>query len=388
MVARSSGGRKVVSSNLASPTKETENNMLLKKRGALTIQRIKDLCDYGCIKSENTFDEGQIQPASLDLRLSKKCWQISASFLPGKNKTVNQKLSILSTKEIDIEEGKLLKRGCIYIVELQEKLELPEDLSCIANAKSSTGRLDILTRLISDNSNCFDTISAGYKGKLYVEIAPISFSIIIKSGITLNQIRFHYHQNILSDEELNNLNRNNSIVEDKSQIDNGITISVDLKVRGSKPVGYKAKKGAPAVNLSKLNYHNVGDYWDRVTTTDGSMILEPGAFYILRSREYIVIPPHLAAEMVPYEVKMGEFRVHYAGFFDPGFGAQMTSEKEKSKAVLEIRCHETPFILEDKQVIGKLIYETLTEVPIEVYGKKIRSNYQGQDLKLSKHFSC
>ena len=377
-----------MSSNLASPTKETENNMLLKKRGALTIQRIKDLYAYGCIKSENTFDEGQIQPASLDLRLSKRCWQISASFLPGKNKTVNQKLSILSTKEIDIEEGKLLKRGCIYIVELQEKLELPKELSCIANAKSSTGRLDILTRLITDNSNCFDRIFSGYKGKLYVEIAPISFSIIIKSGITLNQLRFHYNQNILSDVELNTLNQKTSIVEEKSQIDNGVTISVDLRVRGSKPAGYKAKKGAPPVNLSKLNYHNVADYWDRVITTDGSMILEPGAFYILRSREYIVIPPHLAAEMVPYEVKMGEFRVHYAGFFDPGFGAQMTSEKEKSKAVLEIRCHETPFILEDKQVIGKLIYETLTEVPIEVYGKKIRSNYQGQDLKLSKHFTC
>ena len=362
--------------------------MLLKKRGALTIQRIKDLWAHGYIKSDKEPDDGQIQPASLDLRLSKKCWQISASFLPGKYKQVNQKLSILSTKEIDIEEGKLLEKGCIYIVELQEKLELPEGLSGIANAKSSTGRLDILTRLITDNSNCFDKISAGYKGKIYVEIAPISFSIIIKSGITLNQLRFHYHQNILSDEELNSLNQSNSIVEDKSQIDNGVTISVDLKVRGSKPVGYKAKKGSPPVNLSKLNYHNIEDYWDRVTTIDGSMILEPGAFYILRSREYIVIPTHLAAEMVPYEVKMGEFRVHYAGFFDPGFGVQMTSDKEKSKAVLEVRCHETPFILEDNQVIGKLIYETLSEMPLEVYGKKIKSNYQGQDLKLSKHFSC
>ncbi len=322
----------------------------------------------------------------MDLRLSKKCWEVEASFLPGNNTTVRQKLSKLQKREIDISTFKTLTRGKIYIIQIQEELSLPNNISAVANAKSSTGRLDILTRLVSDNSSSFDHIRKGYKGKVYVEIAPISFSIIIKEGITLNQLRFHNVQNIMTDRQLEKLNTRFNIVENSTQIDNGITISVNLKSKGNEPIGFKAKENCPAINLSKLNFYKAETFWEKLLSKKGCITLTPGAFYILRSKEYITIPPQTAAEMVPYEVKMGEFRVHYAGFFDPGFGFIKNIKEKRSKAVLEIRCHETPFILQDSQIIGKLIYETLSSIPYTTYGEIIGSNYQGQTLKLSKHF--
>ena len=359
--------------------------MLFKRKGALPAQQIIDLHKRSCIKCVTPLADSQIQPASMDLRLSKKCWEVEASFLPG-NRTVKQKLSKLKKREINLSTFKTLTRGKIYIIQIEEELSLPDNISAVANAKSSTGRLDILTRLISDNSSCFDRVSRGYKGKVYVEIAPISFSITIKEGITLNQLRFHNGQNILTDQQLEKLNSKFNIVENATQIDNGITISVNLESKEDEPVGFKAKENCPPINLSKLNYYKVETYWEKLFSKKGYITLVPGAFYILRSKEYITIPPQTAAEMVPYEVRMGEFRVHYAGFFDPGFGFARNIGKERSKAVLEIRCHETPFILQDSQIIGKLIYEALSGTPNSIYGEKIGSNYQGQTLKLSKHF--
>ncbi len=360
--------------------------MLLKKRGALPAEQILALHKRSFIKSEQPFTDNQIQPASMDLRLSKKCWQVEASFLPGQKTTVRQKLSKLKKREIDLGDFKTLRKGKIYIIQLQEQLNLPENISAVANAKSSTGRLDILTRLISDNSSCFDIIRKGYEGKIYVEIAPISFSITIKEGITLNQLRFHNEQKIITDKQLKQLNNKYNIVESETQIDNGITISVNLKSKDNEPVGFRARENCPAINLSKLNYYKIETFWERLFSKKGYLTLAPGAFYILRSKEYITIPPQTAAEMVPYEVKMGEFRVHYAGFFDPGFGFTKNVKENRSKAVLEIRCHETPFMLQDSQIIGKLIYETLASIPKSIYGEIIGSNYQGQTLKLSKHF--
>ena len=360
--------------------------MLFKKKGALCAEQITDLYKQSFIKCEQPFTDNQIQPASMDLRLSKKCWEVEASFLPGKKASVRQKLSKLKTKEIDLGNFKTLRKGKIYIIQIQEELSLPTDTSAVANAKSSTGRLDILTRLISDNSSCFDHVRKGYKGKIYVEIAPISFSITIKEGLALNQLRFRNEQQIMTDRQLEKLNAKFSIVDNLTQIDNGITISVDLKARGNKPVGFKARENCPAINLTKLNFYKVETFWERLFSKKGCITLSPGAFYILRSREYVNIPPSTAAEMVPYEVKMGEFRVHYAGFFDPGFGFTSSKQDKRSKAVLEIRCHETPFILQDSQIIGKLIYETLARRPHATYGELIGSNYQGQTLKLSKHF--
>ena len=360
--------------------------MLIKKKGALPAEQIVALHNHSFIKCEQPFTDNQIQPASIDLRLSKKCWEVEASFLPGQSTSVRQKLSKLKTREIDLGGFKTLKKGKIYIIQIQEELNLPGNISAVANAKSSTGRLDILTRLISDNSSCFDLIRSGYRGKIYVEIAPISFSITLKEGITLNQLRFHNEQKILTDRQLEKLNTQFNIVENTTQIDNGITISVNLKSKRDEPIGFKARENCPAINLSKLNFYKVETFWERLFSKNGYITLAPGAFYILRSKEYITIPPQTAAEMVPYEVKMGEFRVHYAGFFDPGFGFTKNKRDKRSKAVLEIRCHETPFILQDSQIIGKLIYETLSSKPNVSYGEIIGSNYQGQTLKLSKHF--
>ncbi|MFL2800404.1 MAG: 2'-deoxycytidine 5'-triphosphate deaminase [Paracoccaceae bacterium] len=360
--------------------------MLFKKRGALPAEQIIALHKQSFIKCKQPFTDNQIQPASMDLRLSKKCWEVEASFLTGQKISVRQKLSKLKTREIDIGAFKTLRKGKIYIIQIQEELNLPRNISAAANAKSSTGRLDILTRLISDNSSCFDLIKKGYKGKIYVEVAPISFSISIKEGITLNQIRFHNEQNIMTDRQLEKLNAKFNIVENTTQIDNGVTISVNLKSKANEPIGFKARENCPAINLSKLNFYKVETFWERLFSKKGYITLAPGAFYILRSKEYITIPPQTAAEMVPYEVKMGEFRVHYAGFFDPGFGFAKNKKDKQSKAVLEIRCHETPFMLQDSQIIGKLIYETLTSTPNATYGEVIGSNYQGQTLKLSKHF--
>ena len=360
--------------------------MLFKKRGALSAEQIICLHKLSFIKCEQPFTDNQIQPASMDLRLSKKCWEVQASFLPGHKASVKQKLSKLKIREIDLGAFKTLRKGKIYIVQIQEELRLPINISAVANAKSSTGRLDVLTRLISDNSSCFDYVGKGYKGKIYVEIAPISFSITIKEGITLNQLRFRNGQQIMTDRQLEKLNTKFSIVDNTTQIDNGITISVNLKSRGNKPIGFKARDDCPAINLTKLNFYKVETFWERLFSKKGYITLAPGAFYILRSKEYVTIPPSTAAEMVPYEVKMGEFRVHYAGFFDPGFGFTNNNQEKRSKAVLEIRCHETPFILQDSQIVGKLIYETLASKPNATYGGVIGSNYQGQTLKLSKHF--
>ena len=360
--------------------------MLFKRKGALPAQQIVALYKKNCIKCTNPFTDNQIQPASIDLRLSRKCWEVEASFLPGNKTSVRQKLSKLKTKEIDLGTFKTLTKGKIYIIQIQEELNLPSNISAVANAKSSTGRLDILTRLISDNSSCFDRIKKGYNGRIYVEIAPISFSITIKHGITLNQLRFHHYQQIISDRNLEKLNARYKIVDNPTQIDDGITMSVNLKGDKNEPIGFKAKQNCPAINLSKLNFYKVETYWEKLSPKKGYITLNPGAFYILRSKEYITIPPQTAAEMVPYEVRMGEFRVHYAGFFDPGFGFTNNIKDQRSKAVLEIRCHETPFILEDGQIIGKLIYEKLSGIPNAVYGETMGSNYQGQKLKLSKHF--
>ena len=360
--------------------------MLFKKKGALSAEQIKDLYMRSFIKCGNPFTDSQIQPASMDLRLSKKCWEVEASFLPGQKATVIQKLSKLKTREIDLGAFRTLRKGKIYIIQIQEELSLPINISAVANAKSSTGRLDILTRLISDNSSCFDHVRKGYKGKIYVEIAPISFSITIKEGITLNQLRFRNEQRIITDRQLEKLNTKFNILDNVTQIDNGITISVNIKSGGNEPIGFKARENCPAINLTKLNFYKVETFWERLYSKKGYITLAPGAFYILRSKEYVTIPPSTAAEMVPYEVKMGEFRVHYAGFFDPGFGFTSSKQYKKSKAVLEIRCHETPFILQDSQIIGKLIYETLASRPNATYGELIGSNYQGQTLKLSKHF--
>jgi dCTP deaminase len=289
---------------------------------------------------------------------------------------------------MSLEQGAVLETGCVYIVPLLEGLDLPPDISAAANPKSSTGRLDIFTRVIADHAAEFDKVPAGYRGPLYAEISPRSFSVLVREGSRLSQIRFRSGDVISSDEVIARLHEHEALVSSgDANIDNGIALSVDLSgMDRSQPVGFRAKPHSGLVDVDKKDALEVLDYWEPIWQR-GPLILDPDQFYILASKEAVRVPPTHAAEMVPFNPLVGEFRVHYAGFFDPGFGHQ-AGGGEGSRAVLEVRSHEVPFILEDGQIIGRLIYEPLTEIPDHIYGQGIGSNYQKQGLKLSKHFKA
>jgi dCTP deaminase len=365
------------------------------KPGVLPRQRIKTLIRRRMIQASIEIDDTQIQPASLDLRLGAKAYRVPASFLPGKTKTVEEQLSQLEVDEISLEDGAVLEKGTVYVVELLEHLHLPESIAGLANPKSSTGRLDVFTRLIADNSDVFDSVPGGYRGKIYTEISPCSFSIRVRRGSKLNQIRFRRRNSAqsenmkftLSDRELLEKHKLSSLVDGEIQLRNGLILSVDLsESAGSNFVGYRAQKFTGVIDLDMVAEYDTRDFWEQVHVRNHKkLILDPNQFYILASREQIHIPPDLAAEMVPIDPMMGEFRVHYAGFFDPGFGFTAHGHPG-SRAVLEVRSHEVPFILEDGQAIGRLAYEPIAEIPDVLYGQLETSNYQGQGLKLSKHF--
>jgi len=268
---------------------------------------------------------------------------------------------------------------------LMESLALPNDVQAVANAKSSTGRLDLLTRTITDGGTEFDRIVPGYHGPLYAEICPRSFSVLVRPGMRLNQIRFRQGQAVLSDQDLRALHDKTPLVDGSAVIDDGLGFSVDLRLKDTTLVGYRAKPHTGVIDLEQIGKYTAADYWEEVHSDNGQIILDPGAFYILVSREAVTIPPEYAAEMAPFLAMVGEFRVHYAGFFDPGFG-YADAGGSGSRGVLEVRCHEAPFVLEHGQIVGRLVYERMAEVPTQLYGTGISSNYQGQGLKLSKHF--
>ena len=355
------------------------------KQGVLTDTEISAMIDAGAIAADHTFESGQIQPASLDLRLGTRAYRVRASFLAGKGRRVADRLEEFTMHEIDLTAGAVLEKGCVYVVPLLENLTLPAGTAGAASAKSSIGRLDLLTRIITDHGTEFDRVPDGYQGPLYVEICPQSFSVIAKTGQMLNQIIFRRGQTVISDDELRALHAAAPIVDGDAVISGGLGFSVDLKPLDDNLVGYRAKPHAGVIDLAKLAHYDPADYWEEVRTDTGWIILDPGAFYILVSREAIVIPPDHAAEMAPYIAMVGEFRVHYAGFFDPGFG-WAEAGGAGSRGVLEVRCHEAPFVLEHGQIVGRLVYEKMTEAPKTLYGREIKSNYQGQGLKLSKHF--
>ncbi|WP_299982906.1 2'-deoxycytidine 5'-triphosphate deaminase [uncultured Ruegeria sp.] len=327
----------------------------------------------------------QVQPASLDLRLGTVAYRVRASFLAGEGRTVADRLAEFEMHRIDITDGAVLEKGCVYLVPLMESLALPGDVSAVANAKSSTGRLDLLTRTITDGGAEFDRVPAGYNGPLYAEICPRSFSVLVRPGMRLNQIRFRKGQAVLSDAELTALHGQTPLVDGPAVIQDGLGFSVDLQLPETDLVGYRAKPHTGVIDLDRIGEYDPQEYWEEVHTKDGRIILDPGAFYILVSREAVHIPPMYAAEMAPYLAMVGEFRVHYAGFFDPGFG-HAEAGGAGSRGVLEVRCHEAPFVLEHGQVVGRLVYEKMAEMPTQLYGAGIASNYQGQGLKLSKHF--
>ncbi len=353
--------------------------------GVLPAQGLRRLIAAGQITGQPAILSDQIQPASLDLRLGPVAYRVRASFLAGNGARVADRLAEFEMHRVDLTAGAVLEKGCVYVVPLMESLALPPGITAVANAKSSTGRLDLLTRTITDGGTEFDRIPEGYHGPLYAEVCPRSFSVLVRAGQRLNQIRFRNGQSVLSDTELRALHAVEPLVSGEAVISEGLGFSVDLKPAKGDLLGYRAKPHTGVIDLDRIGHYPVRDFWEEVRATDARIILDPGAFYILVSREAVTIPPDYAAEMAPYLAMVGEFRVHYAGFFDPGFG-HASAGGQGSRGVLEVRCHEAPFVLEHGQVVGRLVYERMAERPDTLYGAGISSNYQGQGLKLAKQF--
>jgi dCTP deaminase len=367
----------------------------LDQKGILPDHMIAALAAQGGILPAYEFVSDQIQPASLDLRLGEIAYRVRASFLPGPQTTVAERIDELKLHEIGLSDGAVLETGCVYIVPLLESLALPDDIAAAANPKSSTGRLDVFTRVIADETRGFDRIRAGYHGPLYAEISPRTFPVLVREGSRLSQIRFRHGNGLLDADALRALHGRERLVDDaQADVGEGIAVGVDLSgthlapaaARGEGIVGYRAKRHTGLIDVERRGGYDVADFWEPIRARrDESLILDPDEFYILASKEAVQVPPDYAAEMVPFDPLVGEFRVHYAGFFDPGFGYAGAGGRG-ARAVLEVRSREVPFILEHGQIVGRLVFEKLLERPKSLYGQNIGSNYQAQGLKLSKHF--
>ena len=380
-------------------------NKIQKIAGVLSSQEILELIHKNVINSENGIEKDLIQPASIDLRLGIKAWRVPASFLPGKGNKVSSRLKDFAMHEFSLIDGAVLECGCVYIVKLLENVNLTDNLTGIANPKSSTGRLDVFTRLIVDGAMEFEEVPAGYQGPLYAEISPRTFSVLVRTGSRLNQLRLRRGQSFTSDKEMEILQEHVGLVRNQDNINlldkikNGVPLSVDL-IGENGLIGYKARKHSMLIDIDKPNHYKRELFWEKITVEDllyqggdyknknnqGSLILSPDAFYILASKEYVSVPSKYAAEMRAYDTKVGEFRAHYAGFFDPGFGLTELGAS-KTKAVLEVRSHDVPFLIEQDQTVCRLVYEPMANVPSILYGEAGSSNnYQAQGLKLAKHF--
>ena len=328
--------------------------------GILPCQAIETLIATGAVTTATPWDADQVQPASLDLRLGARAWRVRASFLPGA-RTVEQRIGDVAMHAIDLADGgAVLEKGCVYIVELQERLALPAGVQARANPKSSTGRVDVFVRLLTDRGGAFDDVADGYQGPLYLEVVPQTFAVLVRAGTRLNQLRLKTGQ------------------PPKLEVrDVGVDLTGEI-------AGYRGRRHAGVIDLDRVDGHDPRDFWEPLEPRRGELLLDPGEFYILASKQATEIPVDQAAEMLPIDPSVGEFRVHYAGFFDPGFGTDEAHGKG-SRSVLEVRSHEAPFLLEDGQTVARLVYEPLTERPTRLYGEG-GSHYQRQGLKLSKHF--
>lgn len=355
--------------------------------GILPAQAIRALIAEDQLRLAEPPLDNQLQPASLDLRLGSVAYRVRASFLPRPGSRVMDKLDDLQLHTISLSQGAVLETGCVYIVPLLESLALAPDVEAATNPKSSTGRLDVFTRVIADGVGAFDQIPFGYQGALYAEICPQTFPIVVRKGSRLSQIRFRKGAAADTDVTLADLHKREKLVSSEAaDISDGIALSVDLTGDETGLIGYRAKRHTGLVDVDAPGRYETLDYWEPIRVgSRRRLILDPDQFYILASKESVHVPPTHAAEMVPFNPLVGEFRVHYAGFFDPGFG-HAAAGGTGAKAVLEVRSHKVPFILEDGQIVGRLIYERLTELPEMLYGRDLGSNYQAQGLKLSKHF--
>ncbi len=372
---------------------------MAERTGVLSSKAIPKLIKSGAVDADVAIEAGQIQPASLDLRLGPVAHRVRASFLPGRE-SVGAKIARLGMHEIDLGSSAVLERGCVYIVPLMERLSLAADISAYANPKSSTGRLDIFTRLITDGTREFDRVRRGYRGPLYAEVSPRTFNIVVKAGSRLNQLRFNQGTTKHAERDLQRMYKDVGSVKgspgelplflwemlQSEEFARGVPLSVDLVGDGI-CVGWKAKRDTKQpIDVSAVGCYEPTDYWEPITPPGGDgLILDPDEFYILASKEAVSIPPDRAAEMVAYDTLVGEFRAHYAGFFDPGFGYNRAGGKG-ARAVLEVRSHDVPFVMVDGQTVGRLLFEPLTERPRRLYGRGSSASYQRQGLALAKQF--
>ena len=362
----------------------------MRASGVLPSQMLEGLIEQGMIIAGQPIEAGQVQPASIDLRLGTRAYRVRSSFLAGRGKTVMQCISDLAMHEIDLGGGAVLERDCVYIVPLMESLALPAQCHASGNPKSSTGRLDVFTRLITDGGTGFDQVAPGYQGPLYAEISPRTFSVLVRPGSTLSQLRVRLGRPGRDDALHATLQRDFRLIDTElaaDEIADGVPVSVDVRGTGSEQlIGYRAKRHAGVIDIDLVGHYEIRDFWEPLyRNPDRGLILDPGEFYILMSKEAVHVPINYAAEMIAYDTLVGEFRVHYAGFFDPGFGAPEAGGSG-ARAVLEVRSFEVPFILEHGQKVGRLVYEALAKTPDKIYGSGLKSNYQSQGLKLSKHF--
>lgn len=369
--------------------------------GVLVDRDIVQLIEEGRIFSEakdNAFVEGQIQPASLDLRLGLIAYRVQAGMLPGTGRTVRERMAPLMMSQLDLTRPQLLEKGAVYLVPLQEKVSLPQEVEGVVSPKSSTGRLDIFVRLVTDGANSYDSVAPGYEGPLWVEIMPLTFPILVRAGDRLNQLRLKSGEVHLTDVELAQEHAKGPLgyVQDEVQdaplhISEGLWTSIDLEGSHGKGerniIGYRARQHTQPVDLARVGEYDWREFWDPIGYEERNrLILYPGEFYIFVSRERLRVPPHLSAELVAVDTRVGELRVHYAGFFDPGFGYDPAGKVNGTPAVLEVRAHDVPMLLEHGQRIGRFTYDRLSHAPSQLYGAGIGSNYAGQGLRLAKQF--
>jgi dCTP deaminase len=377
--------------------------------GILPYQDIKRLIAGRRIGASLPIEDRQIQPASLDLRLGHKAYRLISSFLPELS-PISARLNVLDfyqsdlvMYEMDLTKGAILEKGHVYLVPLLEHLNLPKTIRARANPKSTTGRLDVFTRVVTDLNAGFDEIRAGYRGPLFLEVVPRSFAIKVQTGQSLNQIRFISGDSTVTDQALLALHRKTPLLyhNDPSKkvvatrdfrAERGLFLRIDLKGderSDSGIIGYRAKKNSHVIDLGKVGHYAAADFWEPLYRhRQESLLLEPEEFYILASKERIRVPAGYAAEMVAYEAACGELRTHYAGFFDPGFGYGAKGELKGTQVVLEVRPHDVPFLIHDGQTFFKVVYDGMRDVPDQLYGVGIGSSYQQQALTLSKHFKA
>ncbi|HEV3450555.1 MAG TPA: 2'-deoxycytidine 5'-triphosphate deaminase [Acidimicrobiia bacterium] len=365
-------------------------------RGVLASQHLRRAIDAGVIDAgPYKILPASVQPASLDLHLGEVAYRIRASFLPDAS-SVEVKLKDFIIDEVDLRrDGAILETKRPYLIPLIEELDLPDAIRGKANPKSSTGRLDVFTRVITDNSHRFDEVAPGYRGKLFLEVVPLSFTVKVRQGLALNQLRLLAGSALLTDGEIRALHsrepilaRGGTPLPDRAlSTADGLFLGLDLRGDEARGVGYRAKDHTQVLEMSREDYFDPDVYWEPVRSEPGDrIVLAPDRFYLLLSDESVRIPPGYAAEMTAYDPTSGELRTHYAGFFDPGFGYDPEGRFLGSRAALEVRAHDVPFMIENGQKVCKLTFERMIEEPDVLYGSDIGSSYQTQVDTLSKHF--